>query len=368
MMASHSSPSEHNVTVVLLSSRVRPIWESVTHGQVVEHLCFLNRLSAANWIGHDLTNVGTADIALTLAVQAYRHSCQQKKSKQQPAIGVSCVVDVEAAANAREVSVAHIAAQTEQQTILASINQPVPRSESDWDQLWQLCQKTVQTMVEATVESAGQPTERFDQTVKVVFQQAAQVQSQLWSDDCSLAWSLPCGSWQPNIDSQPAGLLSGSFDPLHGAHTCLRDIAQDMIGKEVFYELCIKNADKPPLDFITIESRRKQFSHHPLAVSQASTFVEKSELLPDTTFIVGADTAERILDCRFYENSIQRRSEAFSSIDGNQCRFLVAARLHREQLLTLDHLDVPAEHAHLFAQIPADVFRMDVSSSDLRLR
>lgn len=363
-MTSHSSRFNYNITFVLLGSRVHPIWESVE----CERLHFTNRSAATNWIGHDLTKTSSADAALTLAVQAFRHTTQQVAPSLKPTVGLSCVVEEEPAANDKNIGVVHIAAQNDRQTILASIDHAFTDSEDGWNQLWQLCQKTVQSVIETTAENVGDPTELFDQSATIVIQQAAQIQSKLWANDSSLAWSLPNGDWMRNIHSQPAGLLCGSFDPLHGAHTRLRDISQELIGDEVFYELCIQNADKPPLDFITIESRRQQFRHHPLAVSQASTFVKKSELLPDTIFIVGADTAERILDCRFYENSVRQRNAAFSTIDGNQCQFLVAARLHREQLLTLDQLDVPAEHAHLFAQIPADTFRMDVSSSELRLR
>ena len=46
---------------------------------------------------------------------------------------------------------------------------------------------------------------------------------------------------------QKVCVLSGSFDPLHEGHVKMAEIAAARTGRELVYELCLKNVDKPPL-------------------------------------------------------------------------------------------------------------------------
>ena len=63
----------------------------------------------------------------------------------------------------------------------------------------------------------------------------------------------------PFPHSPPAGLVCGAFHPLHFGHRQLREVAERLIGGPVYYEMSIRNVDKPPLDFLSIERRRAQF-------------------------------------------------------------------------------------------------------------
>lgn len=190
-----------------------------------------------------------------------------------------------------------------------------------------------------------------------------------------VVWSLPTGDLSPavvnpasSIFQPPRGVLCGAFNPLHYGHEQLRRAAEQILGGPVYYELSIKNVDKPPLDFLTIERRRAQFKTHPLALTVAPTFAEKADALPGVTFVVGVDTAERIVEPRYYADSQTRMRQALSHLRERGCRFLVAGRMEGETFRTLDDVQVPAEFADLFAGIPADMFRADVSSTDLRRR
>ncbi|MFP6765037.1 MAG: hypothetical protein VB858_15525, partial [Planctomycetaceae bacterium] len=75
----------------------------------------------------------------------------------------------------------------------------------------------------------------------------------------SCAWSLPDGRMADDPGQPVAGVLSGSFHPLHDGHQKLKQVAEQILGGPVAYELPVVNADKPPLDFFSIAQRREQF-------------------------------------------------------------------------------------------------------------
>lgn len=166
--------------------------------------------------------------------------------------------------------------------------------------------------------------------------------------------------------SPPTGLLCGAFHPLHFGHQELRRVAERKLGGPVYYEMSIRNVDKPPLDFLSIERRRAQFTDHPLALTAAPTFAEKAVVLPGVMFVVGVDTAERIVEPRYYGGSDVEMRAALATIRDAGCRFLVAGRKAGERFETLADIALPAEFANLFAALPADEFRADVSSTELR--
>lgn len=172
--------------------------------------------------------------------------------------------------------------------------------------------------------------------------------------------------WVTEFKSQPTGLLSGSFHPLHAAHLRLADVAAEMVGGEVAFELPLTNADKPPVDYWSLEKRLEGFSGRSLIVTSAPTFLEKSALFSGATFIVGADTAKRICDPRFYNQSAEEMSRALTMIRERGCSFLVAARRIAGEMLTIEQLPIPEAHQSLFRPIPPQVFQWDLSSTEIR--
>jgi len=184
-------------------------------------------------------------------------------------------------------------------------------------------------------------------------------------DQQQVAWSLPDGTLCARPDIIPTGVLCGAFNPLHEGHVEMRAVAERILGGPVWYELSIGNVDKPPLDFLTIEERRRQFAH-PLALTNAPTFVRKSRVLPNVTFVVGADTAARIIQPKYYGHDESAMRDALKEIRDHGCRFLTAARVQEGTLNELSDLSIPAEFADLFQAIPADAFCHEISSSEIR--
>jgi hypothetical protein len=164
----------------------------------------------------------------------------------------------------------------------------------------------------------------------------------------------------------PMGLLCGSFNPLHFGHEQLRVAAERQLGGPIYYEMSICNVDKPPLDFLSIERRRAQFGGLPLALTAAPTFAEKAAALPGVTFVMGVDTAQRIVEPRYYGGSAAALREALLRIRNAGCHFLVAGRKANERFETLADVSVPVEFAGLFAKISPEEFRADVSATEIR--
>jgi hypothetical protein len=164
--------------------------------------------------------------------------------------------------------------------------------------------------------------------------------------------------------SAPAGVLCGAFDPLHHGHERLRAVAEKIVQGPVYYELSIRNVDKPPLDSLTVARRCAQFQNIPLALTSAPTFAEKALVLPGVVFVVGVDTAERIIAPRYYRGS--EMESALRQIRDAGCRFLVAGRSVRDCFVTLSDLPISAEFDQLFTAVPPDQFREDISSTELR--
>lgn len=160
-------------------------------------------------------------------------------------------------------------------------------------------------------------------------------------------------------------LLSGAFNPLHEAHRRLAEVAAEILGQEVYFELPLVNADKAPISLGEAQRRIAQFAGlGTVILTLAPLFSQKAQLFPHSVFVLGIDTVERLTQPRFYHNDPVEMLASFETIRQAGCRFLVAGRLRREHFLTLQDLDLPQGYRELFEEIPG--FRMDISSTAIR--
>lgn len=166
----------------------------------------------------------------------------------------------------------------------------------------------------------------------------------------------------------PQLVLPGSFNPLHHGHRELGRVAARQTGLPLAYELSIVNVDKPPLTEAEVRRRAQQFEWFaPLWVTRAPLFELKASLFPGAVFVVGADTATRLIDVAYYGGDAARMDQSFAQIRQHGCRFLVAARHDAAgELRELADLPVPAPLADLFAFISPQQFAARVSSTALR--
>jgi hypothetical protein len=169
---------------------------------------------------------------------------------------------------------------------------------------------------------------------------------------------------------QPSVLFPGSFNPMHEGHVLLARVAEELRQQPVAFEISVTNVDKPPLLGETVRRRLAQFAWKwPVELTRAPTFVEKARLFPGTTFVVGADTAERLFGPKYYGDDEARMHAALEEIASSGGSFLVAVRLDAAgRLRALADLPVPRRYADLFTEIPEHRFRVDTSSSEIRAR
>jgi hypothetical protein len=169
---------------------------------------------------------------------------------------------------------------------------------------------------------------------------------------------------------QPLMLLPGSFNPVHAGHMMLARVAEELRQQPMVFEISVTNVDKPPLPSETVKRRLAQFAwKSPVELTRAPTFVEKSRLFPRTTFVIGADTAERVVAPKYYGDDEVRMHGALEEIGSAGNNFLVAVRSDTTgRVRTLNDIPVPRRYADLFSEIPEHRFRFDVSSSEMRAR
>ena len=196
-------------------------------------------------------------------------------------------------------------------------------------------------------------------------------------EDGTLTSELPGASWEgdprdgaPRDGAQQVALLSGAFNPVHEGHLELARVAAGRVdgghGRPVF-EIPLVNADKSPIDVFEGRRRAQQFAGRaPLVLTREPLFTGKARLFPGCTFVVGADTAERIVDARFYGGDPSGVAAALEAVRAQGSRFLVAGRRVGGRMLTLEDVAVPAGFEALFAGIPEAAFRSDLASTSLR--
>lgn len=170
-------------------------------------------------------------------------------------------------------------------------------------------------------------------------------------------------------------VFPGSFDPLHEGHTKLARAAQDATlrrdaeAPSLLYEISLKNADKGAISIDKAEARLRQFraAECAVALTRRALYVEKSALFGPCDFVMGADTASRVLDPAYYGGPAGL-AVALDTLRARGCGFVVAGRLGEKSFVEAHEslASAPASHRDMFLEIPD--FRVDVSSTELRAR
>jgi len=169
------------------------------------------------------------------------------------------------------------------------------------------------------------------------------------------------------VAERPRAVLSGAFNPVHEGHRRMIEVGRQMLGVPVAVEIAIENLDKPPLDYCEIERRAGQFAPDvSLWLTRTPTFERKSAMFPEATFLVGVDTLRRIAAPEYYGNDEQACLAALQRIVARGCRFLVFGRNMGTGFMRLSDLDLPEILRRHCREVPAHVFREDVSSTAIR--
>jgi len=321
----------------------------------------------AEFLGQKPARFVTADTARLLAGRAITRARWLRENPDIPAAGLACTATIITDRPKRGDHRAHIALwQPEKLTGYSLYLEKGARDRAGEEDV------VSRTMLNALCAGFGLET-RLETRMTAADQLRVAA-----TDFAKLARDLVAGElamigWRDNgrpyePGSQPRIILSGAFNPLHDGHLSMAHIVSAMTGEPVAFELSARNVDKAPLPPQLIVDRMAQFAGRwPVLASAAPTFVEKARIYPGSTFVVGYDTAVRILHPRYYDNGKTNLQAALTEIRDQECRFLVAGRVdgdgrfrHRDDLL------IPTGFDALFQPIPPDQFRQDISSTELR--
>ena len=302
-----------------------------------------------------------------LAMAAYQRAVALSTDNT-PVIGVACSSALQKTPNEREGRIHHIYAALQTGTKTVSLSTTIDPTFGfygktanqirEWEEI-----VNAQLMLNLIAEGCGIDSRVF--TIK-----ADRRQSQIYSSyfpellegkikavlyTPTMGISLPVGRWPT-----PQYILSGSFNPAHAGHAEMAAYAEKYTGCECDYELSIRNAEKPVLDFITLEDRLKTIGNRQVWLTNATTFAKKAKIFPNATFLVGHDTMIRIVNAK-YGNV----DEVYSIFKNYGIHFVVFGR--KIDGVYHNGLDgIPRRFAAICTEVIEPLHFRDVSSSEIR--
>ena len=176
-------------------------------------------------------------------------------------------------------------------------------------------------------------------------------------------------SGEPREPSEPGKIrlvFPGSFDPCHRNHIFMAKQASNKLCEPVHFEISLTNVDKPPIDFISLNQRLDSLKGYEdenfmgsICLTNAPLFLQKAALFPDSTFIVGADTINRIFDAKYYNGTVNTPA-ILKHFKEKNVRFMV---FHRKSI----ELFINPEVLEFCEIIPVDEYEDDgISSTEIR--
>jgi nicotinic acid mononucleotide adenylyltransferase len=152
---------------------------------------------------------------------------------------------------------------------------------------------------------------------------------------------LASKSIQNNLDSSKDRIIfSGAFNPIHEHHISMIKKIKEIKSIPVDLELCVRNVDKPALNYKEIDNRLKFIENlnldcvEKIHLTGCSTFAEKSKCFPNCSFLVGWDTLVRICDPKY-----GKLDEVIDCFKKNRIKFLVFHRISNGESTEKESLD-----------------------------
>ncbi|MDY0387264.1 MAG: hypothetical protein RBT65_09075 [Methanolobus sp.] len=137
-------------------------------------------------------------------------------------------------------------------------------------------------------------------------------------------------------DNKAKIIFSGSFNPCHKKHIEMAKIAADKYKEPVDFEISLANVDKPPIDYISLKERIDSLLKYKeenyignIYLTNSPLFADKAILFPNSVFLIGTDTLNRLFNEKYYRNGESKQSllEHFKRYN---VRFMIFKRKNAE--------------------------------------
>lgn len=168
-------------------------------------------------------------------------------------------------------------------------------------------------------------------------------------------------------------IFPGAFNPLHEQHANMAAKVSELTGQKVDLELCVRNVDKPALNYVEIEARlfnlRNQLAGVPwindLHLTSTPTFAEKSKYFKNAKFLVGWDTFARINNPKYGD-----LNKVVQTFQENGTSFLVCHRIMNGKSSAEESLDqFHPDLLKISTIFSTDTLQpIEISSSEIRKR
>jgi hypothetical protein len=331
---------------------------------ILEALVPYGRESMNSFLGFEPEQSASAQTAKDMAKAAYRKAKSQLEDDSPP-VGLSCAATIATDRPKRGDHRAYVSAWDQHGNTLYSFNlhKGLRDRAGEEEVVSRLLVHALMLLsgLESDVELGITPGD----TLEIERTEHVSPLDQLLSGEAR--WVVVRGGQLEVEGEAPAALLPGSFSPVHQGHRGMVAAAQSKLGVGVGFELSVTNVDKPPLEEAEILKRLAQFAADETAVlTSAETFFKKARLVPGRTFLVGWDTAIRLVAPRYYGDDTGEMMIALAEMLAAGTRFLVAGREDQGIFKTLKDVPVPEGFQGLFGDITEDQFREDISSTQLR--
>jgi hypothetical protein len=331
---------------------------------ILEALVPYGRESMISFLGFEPEQSASAQTAKDMAKAAYRKAKFQLEDDSPP-VGLSCAATIATDRPKRGEHRAYVSAWDQQGDTLYSLNLHKGlrdrAGEEEVVSLLLVHALMLLSGLESDVDLGITPGD----TLEIERTEHPSPLIRLLSGEAQ--WVVARGGQLEVEGEAPAALLPGSFSPAHQGHRGLVAAAQLRLGASVGFELSVTNVDKPPLEEAEILKRLTQFTaDETIVLTSAETFFKKARLFPGRTFLVGWDTAIRLVAPRYYGDDTGQMMIALAEMLADGTRFLVAGREDQGVFKTLADVDIPEGFQGLFADIAEEQFREDISSTELR--